>query len=692
MKGSAVHPTRFCSLTWTCVVLAIFALALGTACSAGKNPVSQSEIAPLAPQLIARETFFGNPDIAGVKLSPDGTRISYLAAVDGVLNVWVGPADAPLSAKPVTRDRDRGIRMYFWPYLGDRILYLQDQGGDENWRVYAVDLTTNETRDLTPFDKVQAQIEAVSPKHPDSIVVGLNDRDPEFHDLYRIDLAIGARELIQRNDGYAGFLVDDDYRVRFAVKMREDGGTDYLIAKDGAFEPYMTVGREDSMTTSISGFDKSATSIYLIDSRGRNTAALTSVDLATGAAKTIYENARADVSGVMAHPTEKTIQAAASTYERTEWTILDESIRPDMQRLRAKLAGDIEVIDGTLDDRRWIVVDLADDGPVRYYLFDRDSGEIRFLFANRKALESLPLVHMHPVQVTTRDGLTLVNYLSLPRETDSDGDGRPDRPVPMVVSVHGGPWAREEWGYNPWHQWLANRGYAVLDVNFRGSTGFGKAFLNAGDGEWAGKMHDDVIDSVRWAIEGKIAMPDRIAIMGGSYGGYATLVGLAFTPDVFACGVDIVGPSNLITLIETIPPYWKPMMDMFTTRVGDPRTPEGRALLTARSPLTHADKIRKPLLIAQGANDPRVKQAESDQIVDSMTKNGIGVTYVLYPDEGHGFAKPKNRMSFYAVTDAFLGQCLGGRYEPVGDDFGGSSIEIRHGSELVPGLPANPNP
>ncbi|MCL4233554.1 MAG: S9 family peptidase [Deltaproteobacteria bacterium] len=674
------------------VSFAIIAVAFVAACATASVPVTRGETARVAPPLIPRDALFGNPDIAGVKLSPDGKRISYLAAVDGVLNVWVGPADAPLTAQPVTRDRDRGVRMYFWPYAGDRILYLQDQGGDENWRVYAVDLATKETRDLTPFDKVQAQIEAVSPLHPDSIVVGLNDRDPELHDLYRIDLATGARELIQRNDGFAGYVVDDDYRVRFAVKMREDGGTDYLIARDGAFEPYMTVGREDSLTTNIAGFDKSATSIYLLDSRGRNTAALTRVELESGAATTIYENARADVSGVMAHPTEKTIQAAASTWERTEWTILDESIRPDMAKLRAKLAGDIEVVDRTRDDRRWIVVDLADDGPVRYYLFDRDSGEIRFLFANRKALETLPLVHMHPVQVATRDGLTLVNYLSLPREADPDGDGVPDRPVPMVVSVHGGPWAREEWGYNPWHQWLANRGYAVLDVNFRGSTGFGKAFLNAGDGEWAGRMHDDVIDSVQWAIERKIAMPDRVAIMGGSYGGYATLVGLTFTPETFACGVDIVGPSNLITLIETIPPYWKPMMDLFTTRVGDPRKPEGRALLTARSPLTHADKIRRPLLIAQGANDPRVKQSESDQIVEAMTKNGIGVTYVVYPDEGHGFAKPKNRMSFYAVTDAFLGQCLGGRYEPVGDDFEGSSIEIRHGSELVPGLPATVHP
>ena len=293
---------------------------------------------------------------------------------------------------------------------------------------------------------------------------------------------------------------------------------------------------------------------------------------------------------------------------------------------------------------------------------------------------------MYPVEVKTRDGLTLVCYLSIPYQSDTKLNGHPDNPLPMVLFVHGGPWARDSWGYNSYHQWLSNRGYAVLSVNYRGSTGFGKNFINAGNKEWAGKMHDDLIDAVNWAINEKIADKENIAIMGGSYGGYATLVGLTFTPDVFACGVDIVGPSNLQTLLETIPPYWAPMINVFTTRVGDHRTVEGRKLLNERSPLNYTDKIKKPLLIGQGANDPRVKQTESDQIVKAMQGKNIPVTYVLYTDEGHGFARPENRLSFNAVSEIFLSQILGGRSEPIGDDFKNSSITVPNGSENIPNL------
>jgi dipeptidyl aminopeptidase/acylaminoacyl peptidase len=290
---------------------------------------------------------------------------------------------------------------------------------------------------------------------------------------------------------------------------------------------------------------------------------------------------------------------------------------------------------------------------------------------------------MRPVVIPARDGLKLVSYLTLPPEVDED---RPPRPLPMVLDVHGGPWARDEWGFNAVHQWLANRGYAVLSVNFRGSTGFGKEFTNAGNREWAGKMHDDLLDAVDWAVEQKIADRGRVAILGGSYGGYATLVGLTFSPDVFACGVDIVGPSNILTLLSTIPPYWQPMVQMFKDRVGDFTTHEGKTFLEERSPLSRVDRIARPLLIGQGANDPRVKQAESDQIVRLMRQKEIPVTYVLYPDEGHGFARPENRLSFNAVVEAFLAQHLGGRYEPVGDDFAGSSISVPTGADGVPGL------
>jgi dipeptidyl aminopeptidase/acylaminoacyl peptidase len=294
---------------------------------------------------------------------------------------------------------------------------------------------------------------------------------------------------------------------------------------------------------------------------------------------------------------------------------------------------------------------------------------------------------MQSREIKARDGLTLVSYLSLPPGSDANGDGIPDAPVPLVLNVHGGPWARDDYGFDPEHQWLANRGYAVLGVNYRGSTGFGKSFINASNKEWAGKMHDDLLDAVEWAVAQKITTADKVAIYGGSYGGYATLVGLTFTPHTFACGVDIVGPSNLATLLATIPPYWKSFFEEFATRVGDPRTEEGKKLLEERSPLTRVDAIKKPLLIAQGANDPRVKQAESDQIVQSMKDKGLPVTYVLYPDEGHGFARPANRTSFYAIAEGFLAQCLGGRYEPVGDDFKGPNVQVPEGAQHVPGLP-----
>jgi dipeptidyl aminopeptidase/acylaminoacyl peptidase len=424
------------------------------------------------------------------------------------------------------------------------------------------------------------------------------------------------------------------------------------------------------------------------DSRGRDTAAVTAVNLETGATRILAADPRADASGVLAHPTEGTIQAVAFNYTRTEWTVLDPAVQADLDYLRTVAPGDVAVTSRTLDDRVWTVAFLLDNGPARSYLYDRAAKRATFVFTNRKAMEGLPLARMHPVVIRSRDGLELVSYLTLPPEADPDGRGRPRHAVPLVLSVHGGPWARDSWGLDPEHQWLANRGYAVLSVNFRGSTGFGKRFVNAANREWAGKMHDDLLDAVAWAVREGIALRDRICITGGSYGGYATLIGLTFTPTVFACGVDIVGPSNLITLLNTIPPYWEPGIAQFTSRVGDHRTEDGRRFLESRSPLPFVARIQRPLLIGQGANDPRVKQSESDQIVAAMQKKGISVTYVLYPDEGHGFVRPENRLSFNAVMEAFLSRHLGGRYEPVGDAFGGSTVTVPTGADDVPGLAA----
>ncbi len=641
-----------------------------------------------ATPLIPREVLFGNPDKAAARISPDGKFLSYLAPVKGVLNVWVGPVDDLSKAKPVTKDTKRGIRTYNWAYTSKHILYSQDTDGDENWHVYSVDLDTDKITDLTPFKKVAAQIENVSHRSPNEILLGINDRDERLHDIHRVNLLTGERTLVQENPGFVGFVTDDDYKVRFGIVYGPTGAT--VLQPDAAAEKgwkeFLKIPSEDMMTTSPADFDKTGQVLYLIDSRGRNTSALKTLELKTGKETVVAEHDKADIGGAMIHPTEKNIQAVSHNYTKTEWKVLDPAVKADFEYLRTVADGELTVASRTHDDKQWVVAFIMDDGPVRYYLYDRAAKKARFLFTNRKDLEEVKLAKMHPVVIKARDGLELVSYLTLPPDSDPDGDGRPNAPLPMVLNVHGGPWARDSWGLNPYHQWLANRGYAVLSVNFRGSTGLGKKFLNAGDGQWAGKMHDDLLDAVSWAVERKIAEPKKVAIMGGSYGGYATLVGLTFTPEVFACGVDIVGPSNIITLLKTVPPYWAPFMPVLKQKVGDPSTPEGRKFLEERSPLTHVEKIARPLLIGQGANDPRVKQAESDQIVEAMKAKKIAVCYVLYPDEGHGFARPANRMSFNAVTEAFLAKHLGGRFQEVGPDFQGSAITVPAGADQVPGL------
>jgi dipeptidyl aminopeptidase/acylaminoacyl peptidase len=636
--------------------------------------------------LIARQVLFGNPDRAAVQLSPDGAHLAWLAPLDGVLNVWVAPSEDPAAAHPITHDTGRGIRFYMWAYTNAHILYIQDKNGDENWRLYAVDVQTTATKDLTPFEGVHAQVIEVSPKLPEEIIVGLNNRNPQWHDLYRVHLVSGDMGLLLQNDRFARMIVDDTYRLRFALQMTPDGGMAIYVADGDGWQPWDAIPAEDMLTTGLVGFDKANRVIYMKDSRGRDTAALVEVDPETKGSRLLAADPRADAADVVRHPTEKHVQAVSFIYDRKRWQILDPSIQPDLDYLSTVADGEVEITSRTLDDRFWVVLYLVDDGPARYYLYDRSSRTARFLFTNRKALEGQPLVKMHSAVIQSRDGLDLVTYYSLPLGSNGDGDGIPDHPVPMVFVPHGGPWWRDFWGYNPWHQWLANRGYAVLAVNFRSSTGFGKAFTNAGNLEWGGKVMDDQQDAVQWAISQGIADPQRVAVMGGSFGGYSTLAGLTFAPEVFACGVDLVGPSNLITLLESMPPYWKPTLEMFTTRVGDPRTEEGRALLKRHSPLTYADRICRPLLIGQGANDPRVKQAESDQIVTALQTKDIPVTYVLYPDEGHGFARPENNLSFYAIAEAFLAKCVGGRYEPIGSDFEGSSLTVLVGAEQVLGL------
>jgi dipeptidyl aminopeptidase/acylaminoacyl peptidase len=634
--------------------------------------------------LLPRKTIFGNPERALLRVSPDGKQLAWLAPKDGVLNVWVAPTSDPTKARAVSDERVRPVPGFSWAFDSAHILYSVDKNGDENAHVYSIDVAKGTAKDLTPFEKIQGRLDELSDRFPSVAVVGINDRDPKYHDLYRVDLVTGQRTLLQKNEDYAGFALDSTFKVRFAEKQRPDGGLDVLVPDGkGGFAPFQTIPYEDSLTTNLFGIDHAGT-VYFRDSRGRDTGALVTLDPKTKQTHVLAEDPRADVGGVLTSPADEHVQAAAFDYERRTWKVLDKSIEPDMAYLKTVVDGDVDVLSRSHDDKTWTVAYVVSDGPVRYYLYDRAKKQAKFLFTNRPLLESAKLAKMYPVMIPSRDSKTLVSYLSLPPSLDAGG--KPSRPLPLVLSVHGGPWGRDGWGLNAMHQWLTSRGYAVLSVNFRGSTGFGKAFVNAGDREWAAKMHDDLIDAVEWAAKEKIAERDRVAIMGGSYGGYATLVGLTFTPDVFACGVDIVGPANLNTLLATIPPYWAPMFEMFAKRVGDPRTDDGKKFLVERSPLSRVGAIKKPLLIGQGANDPRVKQAESDQIVNAMKSKNLPVSYVLFPDEGHGFARPENRLAFFAVAEIFLAAHLGGVYQPVGGDFEGASITVPEGAAHIPGL------
>ena len=682
--------TTACALLLTAVVACGGSPTTPAPPPAPSGPASTAAPQAKAPpkadsSLLKRDLLFGNPERSSPHISPDGKHLAFLSPKDGVLNVWVAEMGKLEAAKPVTDDKKRGIRRFFWAYDNRHIVFLQDEGGDENWRAYAVDVKTGDKKDLTPIDGVRAEIQGVSHKKPNSILVGLNDRDPKLHDVYRIDLRTAKRTLVEKNEeGFVGYVSDDDYRPRVAIKFTPKGGMSYHFKKGAGWDTAFEIGPEDAMTTGPRGLDRSGRLLYMVDSRDRDKGAFVSMNLASQKVDVLHEPTKADVGEILFHPTKNTPQAVSVTHLKQSWTLLDDTLKDDFAAAAKLGDGELSIVSRTLDDQHWIVAINDDDGPITWHHFDRKTDQGTFLFSNRKALETVDLAPMHPVVIPSRDGKELVSYLTLPPGSDADGDARPSAAVPMVLLVHGGPWGRDDWGYNPYHQWLASRGYAVLSVNFRGSTGFGKAFVNAGDGEWAAKMHDDLLDAVKWAETDKIAT--QTAIMGGSYGGYATLVGLTFTPERFACGVDIVGPSNLITLLENIPPYWAPFYPLLTQRVGDPKTPEGRTFLAARSPLTHSSKIVRPLLIGQGANDPRVKQQESDQIVQSMKENGIPVTYVLYPDEGHGFARPNNRLSFFAISEIFLAQCLGGSYQPIGDDFKGSSVTVPEGAGHIHSL------
>lgn len=646
-----------------------------------------SASAEVKNELIPRELIFGNPTYSSVQISPNGTLISYLAPLDGVMNIWVAPVGDLAAAKAVTADKGRGIRGYGWVAGMERLLYVQDKGGDENFLLYGVDPTTGEEFAYTPFENTRVQFLASDADIPGKQIIGINNRDPRWHDVYQLDIETSELTLLYENtDNFGGFDFDNDLTLRFGQKSTSAGGVEYFRRTDDGWDLFMTVEPEDLYTTGLAGFSEDNNTLYIRKSQGRDTSALFAMDLSSGEQTLIAEDDRADIGGTWRDKETGKPYVYSVNYDKNRYVAMDERGEAILKRLDQRFDGNFSRTSSTDDESKWIVLNSQSNKVATYYVWDREADEFSELFSVRPELADKTLALMTPEMIKSRDGLTLVSYLTLPPGTDTDGDGRPEQPLPMVLNVHGGPWARDSYGYRSSPQWLANRGYAVLQVNFRGSTGFGKSFVNAGDLEWGLKMHDDLIDAVDWAIAEGITKTETVAIMGGSYGGYATLAGLTFTPDRFACGVDIVGPSNLITLLDSIPPYWESFRRVLELRVGDPNTEEGLAILKAASPLNKVEMINKPLLIGQGANDPRVKQAESDQIVNAMQEKNIPVTYALFPDEGHGFARPENRLAFYGVAEGFLATCLGGKSEPLGDDLQGSSLTVPVGASYVEGL------
>lgn len=612
-------------------------------------------------KLIPIEILAGNPERISPQVSPDGTMMSYIAPENDVLNVWVktiGKKDD----RVVTRDDNRGIRRYFWAKDSKHIMYLQDIGGNENWRLYGVNLETDEIEDLTPFDEVQVRILAVDKNFPHEILIEMNKENPRVHDVYKLDITTAELEMVARNPGNViSWLQDSELKVRSATAATPEGGFDLLYRKseDATWEKLLTWDAENGLSSEAVDFTKDGEELYLIDSRDANAGRLVRLNIESGDIEIIAQDPQYDVYQTVIHPDSREVQAVGFMRARIDWKVLDESIADDMKKIAKLDDGDFYLTSRDSADKTWLIGFTQDDGPVTYYAYNRESKKGTFLFSHMPALEEYTLAPMEPVSFESRDGLNIHGYLTFPV-------GKPRTNLPMVLYVHGGPWSRDSWGYDYNAQWLANRGYIAFQVNFRGSTGYGKKFLNAGDKEWGGKMHDDLVDAVNWAVEQGFADAGKVAIYGGSYGGYAALVGATFTPDLFRCAVDVVGPSNLVSLINSIPPYWSSLLATFHKRVGNPDTEA--EFLKSRSPLFKVDQIKIPILIAQGANDPRVKQAEAEQIVAAMEQNGLEYEYLLFSDEGHGFAKPENRLKFMAAADRFLAKHLGGRFEEAAED------------------------
>ncbi|MFZ0161630.1 MAG: S9 family peptidase [Kineosporiaceae bacterium] len=615
------------------------------------------------PYLIPRAVLFGNPDHMSPSVSPDGTLLGWVAPEDGVLNLWVAPRDGSAPARAVTHDRGRGVRDYAFCHDDRHLIYAQDNDGDENWRLYLLDLSEAllddadpKARLVTPGDGIQARILGHNRWNPTTVLIALNDRVPQLHDVHRLDLVTGDLTRIAENQGFLDWLVDTDLAVRGGTTMAPDGSATVHVGRDGDFRPYLEIPPDDAASTGVLGFTRDG-AMLVLSSIGVNATRLERHDLATGTRVVVAADDAYDISGVWQNPETLEVQAVEVIRERQEIQLLDAALAPHLDAVRALGDGDVSIGRRERSGRWWTVTVAPSDGPIHFWLYDAQTGQSRHLFPHRRSLADLPegtLAPMEPFTFTARDGLEIHGYLTFPPGVAREG-------LPAVLNVHGGPWARDLWGFHTEAQWLANRGYVCVQVNFRSSTGYGKAFLNAGDKQWGLAMQDDLTDAVAHVVAQGWVDPARVGIYGGSYGGYAVLAGAVFTPDLYRCGVDIVGPSNLLTLLASVPEYWRPMIAMMHQRVGHPDTEA--ELLRQASPLTHVDRIRIPLLVVQGANDPRVKQAEAEQIVAALTGKGLPHSYLLFEDEGHGLAKPENRERMYAAAEAFLAEHLGGRVQ-----------------------------
>lgn len=622
-----------------------------------------------APPLIDRDLFFGDPEIAGGQISPDGAFIAFIKPFKGTRNIWVKrTADPFSSAKPITADTARPIRTYFWSRDGKFILFVQDKGGDENFNVYAVNPADSPpsgqevptARNLTDMKAVRAIIYAVPRSEPDAIYVGVNDRDAAWHDLYKVKISTGERTLVRKNtERITSWVFDLKDQLRLTTRAAENGDTEVLRVDDKGFSKVYSCGVFE--TCGPVRYHKDDQRTYFITNKGNNLDLIQLVlfNPTTGKEELVESDPlkRVDFGGPTFSEVSDELIATSYYDERQRIYWKDKNFEADYKLLQKKLPQkEIGFASSTKDEKLWLVAAYSDTDPGEVHLFDRTTKKLTLQYRLREKLNRDHLAPMKAVKYPSSDGLEIPSYLTLPKGVEAKN-------LPAIIVPHGGPWGRDVWGYNSMAQFLANRGYAVLQPNFRASTGYGKKFLDAGNGEWGQKMQDDVTWGAKYLIAQGIADPKRVGIMGGSYGGYATLAGVTFTPDTYAAAVSIVGPSNLITLLESIPPYWEQIRTLFHRRMGDPNTPEGRAQLERQSPLNSAQKIKTPLLVIQGANDPRVNKRESDQIVIALRDRGFPVEYLVAPDEGHGFARPVNNMAMFATAEKFLAKHLGGRYQ-----------------------------